>query len=292
MLQGIHLVKDLRIAGEGSRCVKAPCAAAAGLFAVTGMRGRVGAEEDAIAAAGDQLTQRLLVDVALEDRQAVQVRAHAAHQHMVAVEHQVLRGDGGGQALIAVPYVVSRIFGGDVFKHHFQPRQTLAQWLHHAVDKTRFAVKNIDLRMGHFAMHQQRHSPFFHALQYRHNCIDTGHAVAGVGCCVGGIEFSGGEYAFVKAALNLIRIESVGQIAGHQWGKVVTGRHCIKNALAVGNRRLNRGDGRHQIWHHNRAAINFAGIRHNGIQHIAIAKMDMPVVWAADFQNLGWCSHG
>ena len=259
---------------------------------MTGMGRGVGAEEGALKAAGNQFAQRLLVDIAFEDRQAVEVRTHAAHQHMVAVEHQVLRGDGGRQKFIAITHVLRGIFGGDMFKHHFQTRQALAQRLHHGFDETRFTVENVDVGVGHFTVYQQRHPQFFHTLQHRHNRVNAGDTVAGVGGGVGRIEFGGGKDPFAKAALNLIRIERVGQITGHQRGKIVAGRHGIKNALAIGDRRINRGDRRHQVWHDNRAAINFTGIRHDGFQHIAIAKMDMPVVWAADFQNLGLCSHG
>ena len=64
------------------------------------------------------------------------------------------------------------------------------------------------------------------------------------------------------------------------------GRHGVKNTLAVGDSRIHGGDWRNQIRHDNRAAIQFTGIRNNRFQHLAIAKMNMPVVWAANFHNL------
>ncbi|SAJ25328.1 Uncharacterised protein [Enterobacter cloacae] len=116
--------------------------------------------------------------------------------------------------------------------------------------------------------------------------------MAGVGGGIRRVELRGGEHTFVKPALNFIRIQRVRQVAGHQWGKIVSGRNGVKDTLAIGNRGLDGSDWRNQVRHNNRTAINFAGIRHDGFQHVAITKMDMPVVWAADFENLGLYSHG
>lgn len=124
------------------------------------VRRRVGAEEETVRAAGHRLTQRFLMDVALEDRQAEQVWANAADQHVVAVEHQVLRGDGGAEETVACLHVLRRFFGGDVFEDDFQFREVTADRLHHLFDKARLAVENIDGRIGHFTVDQQRHADF------------------------------------------------------------------------------------------------------------------------------------
>jgi hypothetical protein len=136
-----------------------------------------------------------------------------------------------------------------------------------------------------------REPQFFHAFQYRHNGIDTGYAVAGVGGGVRRIELGGGENTFLEAALNLCWIQGICQIAGHQWRKVMPGRYGGEDAIAISNGGIDSGDWRYQVRHDNRAAIDFAGIRHDGVEHIAITQMDMPVVRTADFQNLGLCSH-
>ena len=232
------------------------------------------------------------MNIAFEYRQAVQVRTNTADQHMVTVEHQMLRGDSGRQQFIAVTHILGGIFGGDMLKDHLQSGQALAQRLHHGFNKARFAIEYINLGVGDFPMYQQRHPQFFHPLQHRHNGVGAGDAVAGVGGGVGRVELGGGEYAFVKAALQLRRVEGVCQIAGHQRGKIMPGRHGVHNALAVSDSRRDGGDRRHQIRHHDRPAIKLTGIRHDGFQHIVIAQMDMPVVWAADFQYLGLCCHG
>ncbi len=77
---------------------------------------------------------------------------------MVAVKHQVLWRDGGGNQFIAIADILCGIFGGDVFKHHFKRRKTLAQRLHYGFDKAGFTSK-ISMS-GHFTMYQQRHAQF------------------------------------------------------------------------------------------------------------------------------------
>lgn len=88
------------------------------------------------------------------------MRTNTADQHMVTVEHQMLRGDSGRQQFIAVTHILGGIFGGDMLKDHLQAGQALAQRLHHGFNKARFAVENINLGVGDFAMYQQRHPQF------------------------------------------------------------------------------------------------------------------------------------
>lgn len=124
------------------------------------VRRGVGTEEETIRAAGDRLTQRFLMDIALEDRQAEQVWANASDQHVVAVEHQVLWRDGGAEETIACLHILRRFFGGDVLEDDLQLRELLADRFHHLLDKARLAVEDIDGRVGHFAVDQQRHADF------------------------------------------------------------------------------------------------------------------------------------
>ena len=231
---------------------------------MAGMGSGIRAEESAVKTAGNQFAQRLLVNIAFQDRQTIKVGTHAANQHMVAVEHQVLRGDGGRQQLVTVAYVFSGIFGRDVFEDHLQAGQALTQRLHDRFNKACFPVKNIDIRMGDLTVNQQRHPQLFHAFQHRHNGIRTGNAVAGVGGGVGRIELGGSEYAFVKSALQLRRVERIRQIAGHQRRKIMARRDRINDTLAIGEGGFDGSDRWYQVRHHDRPAIKFTGIRHDG----------------------------
>ena len=135
------------------------------------------------------------------------MRAPPAHQHVVTVKHQVLWRNGGGDKIVAVTHVLCRVFGGDMLEDHLQRRQALAQRLHHGLDKTGFAVEDINLGMRYFAVNQQRHTQFLHAFQHRHNGINAGDAVAGVGGGIRRVEFRCRKDAFVKPALHFVRIQ-------------------------------------------------------------------------------------
>ncbi|MNV22211.1 hypothetical protein D3C71_1131720 [compost metagenome] len=154
MFQRAHLFKYGGVACQRRWGVEAARTTTAGFFTMTSVRRRVGPEEDTGKTAGNQLTQRLLVDITLEDWQAVKVRAHAADQHVIAVEHQMLWGNGCGQQFVTVAHVLCRIFGRDVFKDHFQPLQTLAQRLHDGLNEASFTIKNVNVRMRDFAVDQ------------------------------------------------------------------------------------------------------------------------------------------
>ena len=69
MLQSVHFFKHRGVAAEGGRGVKAAGAATAGFLTVAGVRCGVGAEEGAAEAAGDQLPQSLLMNIAFKYRQ-------------------------------------------------------------------------------------------------------------------------------------------------------------------------------------------------------------------------------
>ncbi len=121
---------------------------------MTGVRCRVGTQEELRVAAGGRVQQRHLVRVALEDRQAIEVRANAANQHVVAVVQQVLRSDGRADVGRGLGDELRGIAGGDVLEHHLQCREALDHTAHVLVDEALLAVEHVDLAAGHFAMHQ------------------------------------------------------------------------------------------------------------------------------------------
>ena len=65
----------------------------------------------------------------LEHRQAVVVRAHAAGEQRVAVQQQVLRGDGGGDPGARAEHELQCRLGGDVLEHDAQARVALGERL-------------------------------------------------------------------------------------------------------------------------------------------------------------------
>jgi hypothetical protein len=54
---------------------------------------------------------------------------------------------------------------GDVLQHQAQPRKALQQRRQHALDEDPLAVEDVDLGVGHLAVHQQRQAVCLHARQ-------------------------------------------------------------------------------------------------------------------------------
>ena len=109
--------------------------------------------------------------LALEDRQAEQVRANSTNQHVVAVIQQMVGGNGCAYAVRCSIDKVNRVGGGDVLENHLQGRESLDQTDQLLIDKGLFAIKNVHLGMSHFAMHQQRHAYVGHRFQRRINVL-------------------------------------------------------------------------------------------------------------------------
>jgi len=99
MLRTAQLLKGLRIAFQRHRGGENARAATGALLVAPGMGRRIGAEEEFGMAGGDDGAQRFLVLAALGHGQAVEVGPYAPGQHVVAVDAQMVGGDGGGDVL-------------------------------------------------------------------------------------------------------------------------------------------------------------------------------------------------
>lgn len=197
MLQRAELFEHGSVSRDGIRRVEAAGAATAGFFAVLEMRRGVGAEEETIRTAGDRLTQRFLVDIALEDRQAEQVWANAAHQHVVAVEHQVLWRDGGAEETIACLHILRRFFGGDVLETIFSS----GNW--RRIGSMTCSIKRasrskISTAGSVTSPWISSGMPILHLFEQRVNAGHVADAVAGVGRSVGRIQLGGGKHPCSK----------------------------------------------------------------------------------------------
>ena len=53
-------------------------------------------------------------------------------------------------------HIINRITGCDVFEYDFEARQVGTKWLEHPLDKNGFAVEQINIGIGDFAMHQEK----------------------------------------------------------------------------------------------------------------------------------------
>jgi hypothetical protein len=102
---------------------------------VRGVRSAVRAQEELAAAAGGGLHQRQAMGFALEHRQAIEVRAHAAQEDGVAVEQQMLGRDGRSQEIIGCGHVLGGFLGRHMLHDDLELGEILAQRLELLLDE-------------------------------------------------------------------------------------------------------------------------------------------------------------
>jgi hypothetical protein len=126
--------------------------------------------------------------------------------------------------------------------------------------------------------------PIFSIRSSAVDVADVGHAAVAVGGGAGGIKLGRDPHAFAMAALQLVGIDAVGQIAGHQ--RLEPGARRRTDPLAIGARRLDRSHRRHQIGHDDRPRELPRAVGRHRLQHRPVAQVQVPVVGAADGQAL------
>lgn len=175
-----------------------------------------------------------------------------------------------------------------MLEHHLEARQRAAQRLHHAIDEHLLAVEQVDRRIRHLAVHEQRHPDFLHRLErLRALAEQVGHAGVRVRRRARRIELHAVHAAAFACAADFVGGRVVGQVQRHQRLERHAGRHRGQDALAVGLRLRGRRDGRLQVRHDDRAAELAGGVRQDGREHRAVAHVQVPVVGAGEGQRGG-----
>ena len=221
---------------------------------------------------GNGGNQSLTVGFAFEYGQAEMMRAHAADQKVVAVEQQVLRRNGRSYIIACFQYQSGCFGSSDVFKHNFKIRHLRQNRLHHALDKGGFAVKNINFRIGDFAVNQEQNALFRHFFQHRNQFEQVGHAGIGIGGRARRIEFKSHDTGSLGFA-HKFRSGIVGQIKRHQRLEGAAfgqgGHNARFVCLGIGN----ADNGRLQVGHDDRAAHLSGGVRGNGFERVTVAQV-------------------
>src|SRR5690606_28856393 len=107
------VLEHFRVKFDSSISGVATGATARGFLFILRVGCRISAQEKLGIAAGGRSNQRLLMGVALENWQAIVVRANTANQHMVAVVEQVVCGDSSRDICRSLAHEMSGIAGGD-----------------------------------------------------------------------------------------------------------------------------------------------------------------------------------
>ena len=190
--------------------------------------------EELLAATGGGVEQCFLVDIAFEDRQAIEMRANPANQHVVAVVQQMMGGDGCAHIGVSLTDELDGLAGGDVFEHHFECREAFHDPTQVFVDEQLFTVEDIDVAASDFTVNQQRHPDFGHGLQCGKDLVDAGDTRVRVGGRTGRIELGGVDETTGLGLANLLRLGTIGQVEHHQRFETAAGRARSENALAIG----------------------------------------------------------
>ena len=109
------------------------------------------------------------------------MRADAADEDRIAIEQQVVGGNGGTDVLACSGHELRRFLGGDVLEDDAQIGETRRKWRQSAIDKDTLAIKDIHISMSHLAMYAQHHVARGHRLEHRIDLLDIGHPRIRVG---------------------------------------------------------------------------------------------------------------
>ncbi len=129
---------------------------------------------------------------------------------------EMMRRDGAGDARRMRPHDVGGLRRRHVFDNGFQAGVPFKERQQRPLHEHRFAVENIDRRIGGLAMDQHRHADLLHTGKHRSQPGYIGYAVMRIGGRAGRIELGGGPNTLGKAFLDFVGRRAVGQIAGHQ----------------------------------------------------------------------------
>ena len=287
LIEGALLVKHLGVGLNGERCAEHAGGGDRRELARLRVRGRVGAEEVAGGAGRGRLAQRLPVALALDHGHAAEVQPEAETEPVGAVELEVMRRDGAGHLRRGRAHE----FGADrrrqVLEHDLQAREVAQHRRKAALDEHRLAVEHVDLAAHLLAVDEKAHADPLHARQHRPDMGVVGDARRRVGGGMGRIELDGREHALAEAALDIIRVGLVGEIARHQRLEARARRQRRPDALAIGGGFSGRAHRRRQVRHNDGAAEMPRSYRQHGLEHGAVAHVQVPVVGPADGDALG-----
>jgi hypothetical protein len=125
----------------------------------------------------------------------------------------VIGRDGAADLRRRATHEVDAVLRRQVLQDEAQAGELPDPFRQIALDEHGLAVEDVDLGVDVLAVHQERHADLFHPLQHAHDLAVVGDAGGRVGGGVGRIELDSGEHAFLEAALDVVGIGVVGEIA-------------------------------------------------------------------------------
>ena len=206
------------------------------------------------------------------------MRANPALEYFIAVEKQVLRGDGGPDIGRRSRHVLHGLARRDVLEHHLEKRQALNQRHQCALDEYLLAIEYIDRRVGDLAMHQERNPKLGHRFKRFHRLGQIGDTRVRIGRRPRRVVLERLYKAGIGNAPDLVRRRVVGEVQSHERFKRRSVRHRGENAFAVRRRLGHRAHRGFEVWHDDGAAELAHGGGQDRAQGRTIAYVKVPVV--------------
>ena len=283
-LQHPALLEGPGIELQCGRSAEAAGAAAVGFLGRPGMRRAVGAQKELRITGRGGVQQRLAMGLPLQDRKAVEMRSDAAHQQAIAVEQQVLGGDGGRQPVGTRPDEVDGFPGGDVLEDDLQLGVALQQWREHPFDERRLPIEDVDPRVGNLAMYLQGQPHLGHGRERLIAVADIGDPEGGVGGGAGGVELHAMDDPAFPGAADFRRRGPIGQIKRHQRLEITALGQRSDDPTTVGARSLGGGHRRLEIGHDDGAGELTRAVGQGRGELVAVANVQVPVIGPGERQ--------
>jgi len=222
------------------------------------------------------------VPLALQHRQAVEVRPDAPREQRVAAEQQMVSRDRRRDARRRRAHELDRFARGGVLQHHAQPREAGNQRRQDLLDEHALPVEHVDFRVGDFAVHQERHAVLLHGFQRAVAAGDVGHTGVGMRGGSGRVVLDRVHRAARARRGDFLGRRTVGEVQRHQRLEARPCRQRREDAVAVCERQLRRRDRRLEVGHDDGAGEAARRVGEHGAEVRAVAQMQMPVVGTGD----------
>jgi hypothetical protein len=241
------------------------------------VRGAVRPEKEARVVGRGRLEQRLAVPLALQQRQAVEMRPQPAAEHRRAIQQQVLRSQRRAHARAGRADEVDAGPRGDMLEDDPQPRVARDERGELALDEYALAIVRIDVVAGRLAVQLQDEVAVLDARERRAAARERRDARIGMRRRARRVALHADESA-VGGAVDLGGRSRIRQVQGHQRLEMRARGQRREDAVPVRERRRDRGDRRLQVRHHDGAGKCAHRRRQHGGQLGSVPQVQVPVV--------------
>ena len=280
-------LEDLDVALDCDGCCEDAGNADLGELARHGMGCRIRAEKEARIARGRGFAQGETVYFRLDDRHHEHVGAQAAADPVGARQFHVIGRDARADLAARGAHVIDADLRRQMLVNDLETGELLRHRDEALLDEHGLAVEHVDAGRDFLAVDEKAHAELFHSSQDALDLLVVCDAGSGIRRGVGGVHFHRGEHAIAEAALDVVGIGVVGQVAGDQRLELRALRQRCEDALAVGLAIGGGAHGRQQVRHANGAAEDAGGVGERCTHHVVVAQVKVPVVGTLDCDSGG-----